>query len=91
MERRTGADLEAEEPADPTRGEAGEWVEIYTKLIDFTNEMLQRTREELARHQGPGRRHLETTNVRIMEEELDVFERRRAILVERISGSQTGA
>ncbi len=90
MEQRTGAELEAEEPADPTPSEAGEWVEIYTKLIDFTNEMLERTREELARHRGPGRRHLETTNVRIMKEELDVFERRRSVLVQRMLGSQPG-
>ena len=82
MERRTGEELEAEEPAHPSPRQAREWVGIYTKLIDFTKEMLQRTRDELARHEGPGRRHLETTNVRIMEEELDVFEKRRSVLAQ---------
>lgn len=84
MQRRTGEDLEAEEPATPTPTEIGEWVAIYTKLIDFTRTMLQRTREELGEHTGPGRRHLETTNVRIMEEELEAFDRRRSLLQERM-------
>lgn len=83
MERRTGEGLEAEEPTEPTSDEITEWVAIYTKLIDFTDDMLRRTRTEHGEHKAPGRRHLETTNIRIMEEELEVFERRRSFLQRR--------
>jgi len=83
MDDRTGARLEAEEPDEPGPAEIHEWVGIYTKLIEFTRAMLQRTREELGRHAGPARRHLESTNVRIMQEELEAFERRRSVLQSR--------
>jgi hypothetical protein len=76
----TGQDLIAEEPASPDGAELRHWIGIYERLIEFTDEMLDRTRERMADLPGPAQRHLQSTNVRIMEEELAVFKERLARL-----------
>jgi hypothetical protein len=79
----TGHDLVEEEPASPNGAELQHWVGIYERLIEFTVEMLDRTRQRMSDFPAPARRHLESTNVRIMEEELEVFRERLARLRDR--------
>ena len=72
----TGAALEGEEPRDASARDVEYWLSIYDGLLTFTEEMLQRTRDFMREAPMPSRRHLETTNVRIMEEELAQFRTR---------------
>jgi hypothetical protein len=81
----TGHDLVKEEPASPDGAELHHWIGIYDRLIEFTDEMLERTRQRMADLPGPAQRHLQSTNVRIMEEELAVFRERLARLHRRRS------
>ena len=76
----TGQDLVEEEPAEPSDAERSLWIGIYEKLIEFTEEMLELTRQRLPEFPGPAQRHLQSTNVRVMEEELAVFRKRLAWL-----------
>ncbi|TMC49431.1 MAG: hypothetical protein E6J14_07970 [Chloroflexi bacterium] len=76
MDLETGAALEGEEPRDATARDVEYWLSIYDGLLSFTEEMLQRTRDFMREAPMPARRHLETTNVRIMEEELAQFRAR---------------
>jgi hypothetical protein len=69
--------LESEEPADPSGEDATAWLMLYEGLIDFTERSLEDTRQFMDAIPEPGRRHLQRTNVRIMEEELENFRRRR--------------
>lgn len=82
------------EPTDPTRGDAEYWFDVYTRLLDLTESMLERTREYLAELPEPARRHVERVNIRVMEEEIDGFVRRRDVwrrhLDEPIDSSSTG-
>jgi hypothetical protein len=79
----TGRDLIGEEPSSPNGAELRHWVGIYERLIEFTEEMLDRTRQRMGDLPGPAQRHLQSTNVRIMEEELEVFRARLAHLRDR--------
>jgi hypothetical protein len=81
---RTGADLESEEPSNPSLADSEHWLGLYTRLIEFTRGMLEQTRAVEATMPAPARRHLESTNVRILVEELEVFERRRQVWAERV-------
>jgi hypothetical protein len=76
MDPETGAALEGEEPRDASARDVEYWLSIYDGLLTFTEDMLQRTREFMRAAPMPARRHLETTNVRIMEEELAQFRTR---------------
>jgi hypothetical protein len=78
--RRVGVDLEREEPRDPSLDDVDFWLAIYRELILFTEEMLARTRERMVHLPGPAQRHLERTNVGIMEEELKAFCERTTVL-----------
>jgi hypothetical protein len=79
----TGKNLIGEEPASPNGAELRHWVSIYERLIEFTEEMLDRTRQRMSDLPAPAQRHLQSTNVRIMEEELEVFRARLARLRDR--------
>jgi hypothetical protein len=76
----TGQDLVEEEPASPNGAELRHWIGIYERLIEFTEEMLDRTWQRMSDLPSPAQRHLQSTNVRIMEEELAVFKERLARL-----------
>src|SRR5260370_34109580 len=69
MDPETGAALEGEEPRDASARDVEYWLSIYDVLLTFTEDMLQRTREFMREAPMPARRHLEITNVRIMERE----------------------
>jgi hypothetical protein len=79
----TGQDLIEEEPPSPNGAELHHWVGIYQRLIEFTEEMLDRTRQRMLDLPAPAQRHLQSTNVRIMEEELEIFRERLAGLRDR--------
>jgi hypothetical protein len=82
-ERCVGAGLNREEPTNPSGVDADFWLAIYTDLIPFTEEMLALTLERMVHLPGPAQRHLESTNVGIMEEELTMFRGRKAALEHR--------
>jgi hypothetical protein len=71
-------ELRREEPSDPTREQAEQWLEVYQQLIAMTDAMLERTRLYLADLQPAARRHVERVNVRVMEEELARFRERHS-------------
>lgn len=75
-EQRAGEQLEGQEPSHPSEAEIADWIAMYEKLISFTDDVLQRTRQFLAELHGPPRDHVENTNIRIMEEELVSFHER---------------
>lgn len=77
---RTGAGLVGEEPRHPSPHDRLEWIAIYTDLIEFTEHILRETLAKLSVAAPPAARHLESTNVRVLREELAVFHRRRAAL-----------
>jgi hypothetical protein len=89
-DRRVGVDLEREEPREPSLDDVAYWLAIYDELILFTEEMLALTRKRMAQLPGPAQRHLERTNVDIMEEELSTFRERTAVLTSRRDQLRSG-
>jgi hypothetical protein len=78
-----GEALEHEEPDEPSLVDVERWMTIYSDLIVFTREMLDRTNRFRATVPSPAQRHLGSTNIRIMEEELAAFGERLALWQER--------
>lgn len=71
------AQLREQEPDQPDRDDAQYWCDVYGKLIEMTNDILQRTREALDAMPEAARQHVERTNIAIMEEELARFAERQ--------------
>ncbi len=64
------------EPGQPTQAEVGEWVGLYTKLVDMLERQLDETREFAGSVPAAMRQYLQTDNERILTEELEVFRSR---------------
>jgi hypothetical protein len=66
------------EPGKPTPAEAAEWTELYTRLTQLLQEQLDDTRRFTGTVPKPMRQYLEQENVKILAEELEIFQGRLA-------------
>lgn len=73
-----GEALLREEPTEYDTVEAVDyWLRVYGQLITLTEDALRLTAERVSHLEGPGRRHVYSTNLRLLQEELGLFRERQ--------------
>jgi hypothetical protein len=72
------ADLFESEPDRPSPDEMGEWLTMYTKLVDMLERQLAETKRFADSVPAAMRQYLESENGKILTEELAIFRDRLA-------------
>ncbi len=72
------AELFESEPDRPSREDVGEWLSLYTRLVDLLERQLDETRRFADSVPDALRQYLETENGKILAEELAIFRDRLA-------------
>ncbi len=71
-------DLFDSEPDRPSKDEMGEWLGMYTRLVDMLERQLDETKRFADSVPAAMRQYLETENGKILTEELAIFRDRLA-------------
>jgi hypothetical protein len=77
------------EPDLPDPQDAAAWAEVYEQIVGATRDALERCREHLPTMSPAARHYVERNNIDLLVNELEILERRRAVLLER-AGARMG-
>jgi hypothetical protein len=78
--------LPGEEPGSELRGDATHWVEVYTQLRQTKRTLIGNLKDMMERQSQEAQDELERADVRVLELQVERFERRLAFWKAKLAG-----